>query len=92
MEWLFERMIELGAWFAFVLGVIFAGGALWNLLWWAIGLFGGEADLTFAEKMAFQQGLLITAAQAAIGFIFSAMALGVLACIDRYVFDVPEDQ
>ena len=89
MEWLFERTIELAAWCAFILGFVFFGGAVWNLVMWAIGLVP-EEGATFQQQLAFQQGLLITAAKAAIGFIFSAIALGVLAVIDRYVFDVGE--
>jgi len=36
-------------------------------------------------------GYLAQSGQAAIKFVGSAVALGVLACIDHYVFDLPDE-
>jgi hypothetical protein len=82
MAWLFERMIELAAWVAFILAIAFLASAgyflvLVALLWWNGN--GAEA-----------QDPLIQAAVAASAFVLSALAMGGLACIDRYVFDLPE--
>ena len=79
MEWLFERMIELAAWVAFVLGIIFLCEAVYLLVQWVRSLSDEPA-----------QALLLQSAQAAGAFVLSALAVGSLACIDRYVFDVPE--
>lgn len=80
MDWLFERMIELAAWVAFVLGVVFLCDALWMLGHWASDM-RGEGSVNY----------LASSGQAAIKFVGSALALGFLACIDRYVFDLPEE-
>ena len=78
MEWLFERMIEAAAWFAFVIGLVFCGGAIWSFVLWVMS---GGTD----------HELLYRSGYSAAGFIVSAIALGTLACIDRYVFDLPEE-
>jgi len=83
MAWLFERMIELAAWIAFILAIIFllAAGYFfvqWVRLWWTDG--GGETP-----------DLLIQSCVAACAFVLSTLAMGALACIDRYVFDLPEE-
>jgi hypothetical protein len=79
MAWLFERMIELAAWVAFILGLIFLVDAVWLLVEWVLSLRGDPAP-----------NLLIESGRAAGLFVLSALAVGALACIDRYVFDVPE--
>ena len=81
MDWLFERTIELAAWVAFVLCVVFLCDAIWMLYQW-LSNFRGEGSGTY----------LAQSGQAAIKFVGSALALGFLACIDRYVFDLPEDE
>jgi len=81
MDWLFERMIELAAWVAFILGVVFLCDAIWMLVQWGIH-FRGEENTAY----------LTQSGQAAIKFVGSALALGFLACIDRYVFDLPEEK
>lgn len=80
MAWLFERMIELAAWVAFILGVIFLIDAVWLLVLWAQSLRSDEPAPM----------LLMDSAQAAAAFVLSALAMGALACIDRYVFDLPQ--
>ena len=82
MAWLFERMIELAAWVAFILGIIFLVGAGYFFvmgvrLWWSGS--GDEAP-----------DVLIQACVSASAFVLSALMMGALACIDRYVFDLPE--
>ena len=79
MAWLFERMIELAAWVAFILGVVFLTEAVYLLIQWVQSL---------REEPA--QALLLQSAQAAGAFVLSALTMGALACIDRYVFDLPE--
>ncbi len=82
MAWLFERTIELAAWVAFILGVVFLVCAGYYFvhgvkLWWEGN--GVEAP-----------DLLMQACLSASWFVLSALAVGALACIDRYVFDLPE--
>jgi len=80
MAWLFERTIELAAWVAFILCVVFLCDAVYLLLKWVQSLSSDEPA----------QALLLQSAQAAAAFVLSALAMGALACIDRYVFDMPE--
>jgi hypothetical protein len=82
MAWLFERMIELAAWVAFILGVVFLVDAVWLLVGWAMSLRGDAPT----------PALLVESGQAAQMFVLSALAMGALACIDRYVFDLPESK
>jgi len=79
MDWLFERMIELAAWVAFILGIVLLCDSVWMLVLWAKS-FREAAD---TELLA-QSGLSAGA------FVLSSLALGALACIDRYVFDMPD--
>jgi len=76
MDWLFERMIELAAWVAFILGIVLLCEML--VLW-----AKSSRDVADTELLA-QSGLSAGA------FVLSALALGALACIDRYVFDLPD--
>ncbi len=80
MAWLFERMIELAAWVAFILGVVFLTESVYLLIQWVQSLRTPEPA----------QPLLLQSADAAAKFVLSALAMGCLACIDRYVFDLPE--
>ena len=80
MDWLFERLIELAAWAAFILGLVFLCDTLWWLFHWVSDI-GGESSATSITKSC----------EAAVKFVGSALALGALACIDRYVFDLPEE-
>lgn len=81
MDWLFERMIELAAWVAFILGVVFLVDSGYLLVQWFAAWRGGESA---AGDLLFQSG------RAAGAFVLSGLAVGTLACIDRYVFDIPE--
>jgi hypothetical protein len=76
MTWLFERMIETAAWVAFILGIVFLCEAVWMLVEWARHMnVEGSKDY------------LIQSGRAAASFVASALAMGILACIDHYVFD-----
>jgi hypothetical protein len=79
MAWFFERMIETAAWVAFILGIVFLCEAVWMLVEWVrnLNVEGGTDYLR-------QSG------QAAASFVASALAMGLLASIDRYVFDCDE--
>jgi hypothetical protein len=72
-------MIELAAWVAFILGLVFFADAVWMFAQWIISL-NREPSLD----------LLIESGRAACLFVLSALSMGALACIDRYVFDLPE--
>ena len=76
MAWLFERTIETAAWVAFILGVVFLCESVWMLVEWARNLRtdGGTDHL-------WQSG------RAAASFVAATLAMGLLACIDHYVFD-----
>ena len=80
MTWLFERIIELAAWVAFILCIVLLCQAVWMLFHW-IRNFGDNVGLQY----------LVQAGQSAGAFVLSALALGLLACIDHYVFDLAED-
>jgi hypothetical protein len=82
MAWLFERMIELAAWVALVLGLIFLAGAIYYFVHGVRLWFGGNGEETADQ--------LIQAAIAASAYVLSIVAMGVLACIDHYVFDSDE--
>jgi hypothetical protein len=82
MAWLFERMVELAAWVALILGLVFLSGAVYYFIlgvrvWMSDG--GEESS-----------DLLIQSAIAAAAFVLSIVAMGVLACIDHYVFDADD--
>jgi len=85
MDWIFERTIELAAWVAFILGMIFLCDAIWMLVLWVQHLSGSDVNPVAPT------GYLAQSGQAAIKFVGSAVALGVLACIDHYVFDLPDE-
>jgi len=79
MAWLFERMIEAAAWVAFILGIIFLCEAVWLLVEWARKM-GDEGSADFLRQSL----------TAAASFVAAALAMGLLACIDHYVFDYDE--
>ncbi len=79
MVWLFERMVELAAWVALVLGLVFLAGAVYYFVHGVLAWMN-ESRLESTD-------LLI---QSAIAASASIVAMGVLACIDHYVFDADE--
>jgi hypothetical protein len=82
MAWLFERMIETAAWVAFILGIVFLCESVWMLVQW--GRTISDGGLEGGANYLRQSG------QAAASFVASALAMGILACIDHYVFDQDE--
>lgn len=81
MAWLFERTIETAAWVAFILGVVFLCEAVWLLIEWARSM-GQDGAQEYLRKCI----------NAAASFVASALAMGLLACIDHYVFDYEDRQ
>lgn len=86
MDWLFERTIELAAWVAFILCAIFLADSAYMLFLWVQSLSGGEAINAVDTSQH-----LANSGQAALKFVGTAIAMGILACIDHYVFDLPEE-
>lgn len=82
MAWLFERTIELAAWVAFILGLVFLAGAVYYFVHGVIAWMNEGAQES--------ADLLIQSAIAASAFVLSIVAMGILACIDHYVFDADE--
>jgi hypothetical protein len=82
MAWLFERVIELAAWVAFILGLVFLAGAVYYFV------HGVSAWMNAGGQES--ADLLIQSAIAASAFVLSIVAMGILACIDHYVFDADE--
>ncbi len=80
MAWLFERTVEMAAWVAMLVSWIAFGWAIYLLVAW----FGVRGDADRAWQVLEQCGL---AAATCIG---SAVALGALACVDRFLFDADE--
>ncbi len=83
MKRLFREAWPALAWAAFILGVIFLCDSLWMLFEWVRGM-GGEENID-------RSALLAQSCTAASKFVGAALALGTLAVIDRYVFDLPEE-
>jgi hypothetical protein len=80
MAWLFERTIECAAWVAMIVAWVSAVlGVYWFVLWC------NTLPLDFPDH-----ALVRRAAWAATSFVGFSVALGVLACIDRFIFDADE--
>ena len=80
MSWLFERTIEIAAWAAFFIAwSSLIVGLYWTYLW--IGTVSSEPDYE----------LLRDATKAGGAFVCFSIALGVLACIDRFLFDADQE-
>lgn len=86
MDWLFERTIELAAWVAFILCVIFLCDSLYMLFQWTQTLSVAD-QVNEVDSSQF----LANSGQAAAKFVGAAIAMGILACIDHYVFDLPDE-
>ena len=84
MRWLFERTIEIAAWVAMIVGWISAVlAAIWLVRWF--GTIGVREDAPWGELT-----LLRDSAKAAGAFVGFSMAVGVLACIDHFIFDADD--
>lgn len=79
MVWLFERTVESAAWVALVV----AWASLALAVYW-LYLFIATAS------SAPDYELLRDAAKAAGAFVAFSLALGGLACVDRFLFDADE--
>jgi Na+-driven multidrug efflux pump len=79
MAWLFERTIETAAWVAFILGIIFLCESVWLLVEWARHM-GEDGGVNYLRQSG----------TAAASFVAAALGMGLLVCIDRYVFDIDE--
>jgi hypothetical protein len=79
MTWLFERTIECAAWVAMIVAWVAAVITVYWLVQW-FGTLRTEAD----------PDLLWKSAQSATACVAFSVALGVLACIDRFIFDADE--
>jgi len=79
MAWLFERTIEVAAWIAMIAAWVSAGfAATWLVRWFGTLQTGADAALLVHSGWA---------AAACVGF---AVALGALACVDRFIYDADE--
>lgn len=79
-------MIETAAWVAFILGLVFLFDAGFLLVQSLRAFF---SDLERDVMIRSVQDLLVAAGTAGGKFVLAALAMGILACIDRYVFDSP---
>lgn len=80
MAWVFERTVETAAWVA----LLVAWSSLALALWWTYCWVG-----TLQTEPDFQ--LLRDATKAYGAFVGFAVALGVLACVDRFLFEAEPD-
>jgi len=79
MAWLFERTVEFAAWVAMVVAWISAViCVMWLIRWFGTLQTGADHEL------------LCQSARAAGAFVGFSLAMGGLACIDRFIFDVGE--
>ncbi len=83
MAWLFERTVELAAWVALIVAWASFGLAVWYFGQW-LTTFRVDSDPIVAAE------LIRNAAQSAGLFVGFALALGALACVDRFLFDADE--
>ena len=77
MAWLFERTVEVAAWMAMLAAWVSAG----------ITIYGLVIFFQTWRNDGFSLGLLagtVWSAGACVGF---AVALGALACVDRFIYD-----
>lgn len=79
MAWIFERTVEVAAWVA----LIVAWASLSMAIYWTYLWIGTLQTVPQCE-------LLYDVAKAAGMFVGFSLALGGLACIDRFLFDADE--
>ena len=80
MAWVFERTIEVAAWVALVVAWASLALALYWVFCWVGTLQATQPD----------HQLLRDATKAAGAFVGFSVALGALACVDRFLFDADE--
>jgi hypothetical protein len=84
MQWLFERTIEIAAWVAMLVAWVAAVlAAVWLVKWF--GTINTDPAKPWGEVE-----MLRCSAKAAGAFVGFAISLGVLASIDRFIFDASE--
>ncbi len=83
MAWLFERTVEFAAWVSLVVAWASLGMAVWYFGQW-VTTFRVDSDPYVATE------LIRNAAYSAGAFVGFAVALGALACVDRFLFDAGE--
>ena len=93
MAWLFERTVETAAWVALVVAWASLGLALyWMFLF--VGTLSAEPSVAVVDGIETTGGpnyqYLRDATKAAGAFVGFAVALGALACVDRFLFDADE--
>ncbi|MEO0530386.1 MAG: hypothetical protein AAF266_07375 [Planctomycetota bacterium] len=79
MAWLFERTVEAAAWVALIVAWASLGLAVY---WFYLFVATLNADPNYE--------LLRDSTKAAGAFVGFALALGGLACVDRFLFDADE--
>lgn len=77
MAWLFERTVEVAAWFAMVAAWVAA----------AITIHGLVIFLQTWRADSLNLSLLADVGRAAGACVAFAVALGALACVDRFIYD-----
>ena len=90
MAWLFERTIETAAWVALVVAWASLALALW---WFYLFVATLGVEPTWVQGVQVDgpnYALLRDATKAAGAFVGFAVALGLLACVDRFLFDADE--
>jgi hypothetical protein len=79
MAWLFERTIEVAAWIAMIAAWVSAGFAVtWLVRWFGTVQTGPDFEL------------LVHCGRAAAACVGFSVALGALACVDRFIYDADE--
>lgn len=80
MAWLFERTVEVAAWFAMVAAWVAA----------AITIYGLVVFFRTWQADSMNLGLLADVGRAAGACVAFAVGLGALACVDRFIYDADE--
>jgi hypothetical protein len=80
MAWLFERTVEVAAWIAMAAAWVAAG----------LTVFGLVEFFRTWQTDAFSLPLLVSAGRMAGVCVAFAVALGALACVDRFIYDADE--
>lgn len=80
MAWLFERTVEVAAWFAMVAAWVAA----------AVTVYGLVVFFRTWQDDSLNLGLLADTGRAAGACVAFAVGLGALACVDRFIYDADE--
>ena len=82
MAWLFERTIEVAAWIAMLAAWVSAAVTVYGLVVFVRTWINDSLSLPLLAETG-------RAAGACLGF---AVALGALACVDRFIYDADEQR